>query len=283
MKLKSPRYRLLAVLAVPFLLGFQQDVNTRDTHEKLHGVSWVQTSPEYKMTLCQTFKLVEKTIELALADKTWTAAVEQQNEYAQLPPAVIFDLDETLLDNSPFQARMVKKNKDFIYNDWKAWVNEASAAATPCSLGVIKALSSNSIEVFYVTNRSHDFADQTAKNLERLSFPLKPNAANLLSKGKEPSWTSDKATRRKFVAQSHRVLFLIGDDLNDFVSGVKGEGVTVQMRNDIAERYNTNWASKWFLVPNPLYGSWEKALYGFKRDLADDEVLILKRQKLVPF
>jgi acid phosphatase len=79
------------------------------------------------------------------------------------------------------------------------------------------------------------------------------------------------------VARSYRILLLIGDDLGDFVTGARARP---EERVALAERYAPRWQTDWILLPNPYYGSWERALVDNRRDLSDEEILRLKLERL---
>ena len=74
----------------------------------LDATLWVQTSAEYAALSRQTWAAAGRMMEAALADTSWTAALEQQAGYGALPPAVIVDVDETVLDNAPYAARLIQ-------------------------------------------------------------------------------------------------------------------------------------------------------------------------------
>ena len=76
--------------------------------------------------------------------------------------------------------------------------------------------------------------------------------------GERSDWVSDKESRRRLVAAGYRVLLLLGDDLNDFLSGVRD--ASVERRAELAAAHADRFGSSWFVLPNPLYGSWERAL-----------------------
>ena len=144
------------------------------------------------------------------------------------------------------------------------------------------ATSDPKVRVYYVTNRSHGVWQATARNLRAAGFPVDEDGGNLLSLGKQDGWSTDKQSRRAFVASTNRVLMLVGDDLNDFVAGVKGEGVTPAARQEIAERNVANWGTKWIMIPNPMYGSWERATFEAKK-LGRQEKLERKMNRLNRF
>jgi acid phosphatase len=90
----------LAVAAPP---AVAQDPPANDL---LNAVLWMQRSVEYKATALTAFALARIRLDQALADPKWTAILprEQPVGVESLPPAVILDIDETLLDNSGYQA-----------------------------------------------------------------------------------------------------------------------------------------------------------------------------------
>ncbi len=81
----------------------------------------------------------------------------------------------------------------------------------------------------------------------------------MLSKGERPEWGSDKGSRRAYVAASHRVLLLIGDDFGDFLSGARAG---LEARRELAQAHRQRWGRSWIALPNPVYGSWERAITG---------------------
>lgn len=240
----------------------------RTTHEQLNGVLWMQTSAEFQVSTVQAFRLAKIRVREALLDPEWTAALEQSPEYKQLPPAVITDVDETVLDNSPFQARLVRDNKEFDSAGWNSWVNEARADALPGAKEFISFLRANGVTVFYVTNRSQE--TPTLENLRRVLDP-DVTSEQVLCKNEEPGWGSDKTSRRAFLAKKYRILLLLGDDYNDFTSL---GSVRPEERIRKAQTQSDYWGRKWVLISNPLYGSWERALYG--RGLSASDKLISK-------
>jgi acid phosphatase len=110
-----------------------------------------------------------------------------------------------------------------------------------------------------VTNR--DTAEETGvrHNLDKLGFPVITDGDNVLLRGEKPEWTSDKSSRRAFVAASYRILLLLGDDLNDFTNA--REKTQAERDAIVAERKDW-WGSRWIMIPNPMYGSWERAAIG---------------------
>ncbi len=251
----------------------------RRTHELLNGVLWTQTSAEYQALALQSYRLAEEMLDRALIDPSWTASLEQQSgNFADMPPAVILDVDETVLDNSAFEARLIIH--DALYSDeaWGKWCGETNAPPVAGALEFTRSAVEKGVAVFYVTNRLHDLEEATRENLRKHGFPLDSDSDTIYTRGERESWMSpDKTTRRTEIASRYRVLLLVGDNLGDFVSGAQ---VSLNRRAGLFERHRAMWGSRWIMLPNPLYGSWESALTGFDYGLPDSERLRLKYEAL---
>ncbi len=248
--------RWLPILTLAFSLSAQPP--DPPTHQKLIPTLWTQTAVEWRAACQQAYRQARIQLDRALKDKRWTAAVEQTGNVRKLPPAVILDIDETVLDNAPGQARQVLAGIDFNPAQWDQWVRESKAEAIPGALDFCRYAASRNVRVFYVTNRDQAQEEATRANLARLGLPLASNEDTVLTRG-EVGQGSDKGERRKKVAERYRVALLIGDDLGDFLSNVRG---TLQDRAALAAPYAEYWGAKWILLPNPSYGSWEQSLYG---------------------
>jgi acid phosphatase len=225
--------------------------------------------------------LLRAGLERAKTDRSWSAATEQQGgDYSALPPAVVMDLDETVLDNSPVQARQVlTDDPEFNAKAWGAWVQRKSATGVPGAIRFV--LEARRIaKVVFVTNRTAAEEPATIANLEALGVPT--DGADILSHGEAgpdgAKWTSDKTARRAFLASRYRILLLAGDDLGDFISVA---GKTPGQRREAAREFRAYWTDRWVVVPNPAYGSWERATYD--RALPDAERLDMKRRLLQAF
>ena len=228
-------------------------------HDALMGTLWVQTSGEYRALCEQAYGASGRFLETAMEDANWSAATEQTGrDVSQLPPAIIVDVDETVLDNSPDQAHLIPTGGSFDPKTWAEWCERAEAEAVPGALDFLQSADAHGVTIFYITNRDAASEAATRKNLEALGFPLDEDRDTLLLNGEQPDWNSSKLARRALVAEDFRILFLAGDDLNDFVSGFK-TGDPAQRKADVA-RYADRFGKEWILLPNPQYGSWEASL-----------------------
>lgn len=226
----------------------------------LNATVWVQSGAEYRAAALGTYAAARRMLDAALADRTWTAEPQQTTGFGALPPAVILDLDETAIDNSKFEARVIRQGKTYDSATWAAWVNESAAGAVPGAADFLAYCKSRGVTPFYVTNRDPDEQDGTRANLEKLGFPLTSDVDNLLVRGEREEWkTSDKSPRRAWVASQYRVLLLLGDDLNDFANA---RDKSQAERAAIISTNAARWGTQWFMLPNPMYGSWERAVTG---------------------
>ena len=240
---------------------------------------WVQTSSEYEAVTRQAYVAAASLLRQALADTTWSAVLEQQPGSGALPPAVIMDVDETVLDNVAYAARLVQAGEGYTDESWGAWVNEAQAPPVPGALEFVRLARESGVEVFYVTNRSADLEEGTRRNLDNMGFPHGDAEDVYLLLREREGWGSDKTTRRAFVARDYRVVLLFGDDLNDFVSGARADR---DARQDLMEEHRAKWGSRWIMLPNPTYGSWERAVTFGESGLTRDETLERKMDALDP-
>lgn len=228
-------------------------------HTILNATAWVQHAAEYRAAAIQTYATARRALDAALADPSWTGAQEETDNDPSQPPAVILDIDETTLDNTPFEARVIRAGTTYDERTWKQWTSEGAAPVIPGAAEFLAYAKGRGVRVFYITNRDLDEEPGTRRNLEELGLPLDPAVETLLLKGTLGFNTSDKSPRRAHVAASHRVLLLVGDDLNDFTNA---RDKSQSERAAIIEQTRDWWGSRWFMIPNPMYGSWERALTG---------------------
>lgn len=241
----------------------------RDTHELLNSLLWVQTSAEYQALSSTTYRQAGEALDRALLDRTWSAIPEHTGDVENLPPAVILDLDETVLDNSAFEGRLVTQRTTCSPSAWDDWVREANARAVPGALDFITQARRKGVAILFITNRHAGQESSTRENLEKLGLPLSKDLDTVLTEGEPPfNWPSDKSSRRQYLARRFRILLLIGDDLGDFLSGARD---TPEQRVRLAREHHERWGRSWFLLPNPMYGSWERSLAS--PSLSDDDRL----------
>jgi len=244
----------------------------------LNAVLWMQRSVEYRASALTAFALARIRLDQALEDRNWTAAPkEQTGAYQSLPPAIVLDVDESILDNSGYQAWMALKGTSFDPKTWNAFVNTMTSTAIPGALEFAKYADSKGVKVFYVSNRTAEEEPATRKNLEKLGFPMGGNVDTMLMTRKQPDWGSAKGTRRAYIARSYRILINVGDNFGDFVDEYRG---TEAERLKIMQEHQARWGREWIMIANPSYGSFESVPYRHDFKLSEAEKRALKRGAL---
>lgn len=247
----------LTACCLPASLDGQEPVDVHDD-ERYLAVAWIQNSPEYRLLTRQTFRLALWQLKQGLADPAWSADEVQATAggFQELPPAVILDVDETLLDNSPFNARNIVDGRDYQTRVWNDWCLEERSTPIPGGLGFVSAARELDVAVFFVTNRRDEVKQATINNLQRLGFPA--HADNVLTKNADAGRPGDKISRRAMVAAGHRIVLLVGDSMSDLCSGMDERDQAV--RNETAIRKQDWLGTRWIMLPNPVYGGWQRAL-----------------------
>ena len=271
----STRWLATLVLAVTLAVAAPAVAQDPPAHDLLNAVLWMQRSVEYKATALTAFALARIRLDQALADPNWTAAPrEQTGAYQSLPPAVVLDIDESILDNSRYQAWMVLKDTTFDAKTWNAFVNTLASVPIPGALEFAKYADGKGVKVFYITNRTAEEEPATRKNLEKFGFPMGGSVDTLLPTRKQPDCGSAKGTRRTFVAKSYRILLNVGDNFADFVDEYRG---TEAERLRVMEQHKDRWGREWIMIANPSYGSFESAPFGHDFKLSNGDRRKAKR------
>lgn len=233
--------------------------------DNLNAVVWVQTSAEYKAATQTLYRAAADRLDAALAEKNWDALVpgERDNagKFGALPPAVIMDVDETVLDNSPYQARLVADGKEYDEVTWDRWVAEKKAKPLDGVVDFAKAAQAKGVTVLYLSNRAEHLKAATLANLRSAGLPVKDDSVFLglgtFVEGCEQNG-SEKNCRRRLAGQKYRVLMQFGDQLGDFAEIVAN---TPEGRATLYAEYRDWFGERWWMLPNPTYGSWEPALF----------------------
>lgn len=194
------------------------------------------------------------------------------------PPAVILDVDETVLDNSPAQAFLVKSKVAYCDAAWQRWLAIRTATAVPGAVAFTQAAAKAGVKVFYVTNRACPPVGtvpaqcpakvDTMAVMARLGFARANDPAAFLLQNERIDWTSDKSTRRAVIAAGNRVVMMLGDQLTDFVSPATAAQIWTELQTPIVSaavaalspadsayrRYRAMAGKRWFVLPNAQYG-----------------------------
>jgi len=241
--------QLLAVwFFLPLAFFSTQVLSQNATDQSVTSVLWMQKSAEYRALCYQAYNLAEWRVKEYLSQKDTTGK----------PAAVIFDLDETLLDNSPSEALNIMEGKGYTDERWKAWTDQASAAPIPGGVEFCHFLARNGIQPFYVTNRTSAESTATLLNMQKWNFPY-ANRNHLYFK----SQTSSKEARRNNIGNQYHIILLVGANLADFDQVFEdrsdhfGFPAVDSLRQELGRKF--------ILLPNPVYGDWTKPLSGDRK------------------
>ena len=213
---------------------------------KVQAQVWTQNSAEYRALCFQAFNTAKINIDSYLSS---------EKKYNR-PLAIITDVDETVLDNSPYDGRLILEDVSYDRESWVEWGNLEIAEAIPGSLEFLSYAYEKGIQVFYVSNRYSEQLESTVNNLKRLGFPNVSESTVLLR-----SDSRSKSKRRNSISDGHEVIMLIGDNLSDFND--EFEVKISEERINYTNQMKDNFGTKLIVLPNPNYGDWESnGLFG---------------------
>jgi 5'-nucleotidase (lipoprotein e(P4) family) len=219
------------------------------------GSAWYYSSAEMRALSHQTYNVAKLLFDLDLLTKKGES---------EKPRAVVVDVDETVLDNGPYQKKMI--GHDFAYSSttFNAWCEERRASAYPGAVEFLNYVVEKGGDVFYVSNRKIAVLEATIDNLKAEGFPQADTEHVLLR-----TETSDKEPRRAKIRETHRIVLLLGDNLNDFDSSFGGKNIAD--RFSAVEPLKDEFGATFILMPNPLYGDWEGSVYDYNWELTLEE------------
>ena len=232
------------------------------------GILWAEHSAEYRAVCAQVYGQARRDLARLLADPNWTALPGQQ-DIAGKPPAIILDVDETVVSNADYQETL--SHTPYSRRGHFDWMREHTAVPVRGAPQMIDAARKAGVEVFFLTNRacgsfdgvegSCPYEQVTIEDLREAGIETDPE--HMLMAWERPGWDKEKLTRREYVAQTHRVIMLFGDDFGDFVPCARAqprapckEPATRASRHAALDTYDEYWGNGWYILPNPMHGSW---------------------------
>ncbi len=227
-----------------FSVSAYPQTKAENADELLNATVWMQRSGEYKALTEQAFNIGTLRLSQILIQDS-----------CQKPKAIVLDIDETVLDNSPFEAYEILQKRSFKKEDWDKWVKKADAEPLSGALRFLNFAKDNGVQAFYVTNRDEKERAATLLNLQKKNFPFADNEHLILKSEK----SSSKESRRQKIAQTYSIVLFFGDNLNDFsdIYYYANDGKSA------AEKVTENpevFGQKYIILPNAMYGDWEKEI-----------------------
>ncbi|MEO6723022.1 MAG: 5'-nucleotidase, lipoprotein e(P4) family [Ferruginibacter sp.] len=231
----------------------------------LNAILWQQRSGEYKALCYQAFALAKMRLNEKIA----------LHEKDGLPLAIVTDIDESVLDNSPQQASDILHHTTYTEKSWKDWTSKATAGALAGAVAFFQYADKMGVQCFYVSNRRPEERDASIKNLIEAGFP-QADTVHVMMK----DTTSDKELRRMKIKQKFNIALLIGDNLNDFDKMFyKQPSYT---RCNLVRDNSDLFGDIFIVLPNAGYGDWESAMWNGKK-VTPAEADKLKHDALVTY
>ena len=232
------------------------------------GVRWVEYSAEYQAISAQVYADAREDLPRLLADPGWSA-LPSQTDAANKPPAIILDVDETVVSNARYQETL--RHTPYSSFGHFDWMRNNPAVPVRGVIAMIEAANAAGVEVFFLTNRACErfegvegdcpYEQVTIEDLREVG--IETDADRLLMAWEQPGWSKEKLNRREYIGRTHRVIALFGDDYGDFVHCTRAkplppcsEPATRASRHAALDTYAGYWGNGWYILPNPMHGSW---------------------------
>ena len=224
-----------------FIFLFLFACNNVEISKKEHSLYWQKNSAEYVALSYQAYNLAKFRLD------------EKLNLEFNKRPAIVIDLDETVLNNLPYNEMLIDSSEVFTQESWSKWVNKKIATKVPGSLEFINYAKSKNVKIVYLSNRRVENYDPTKENLVNLGYPFDEDTLMLLR-----DETGDKTARRSTL-NDYEIIMLLGDNLADFSSVFykKSNNERIQSVDSLSKIFG----DKFIILPNLIYGDWED---GFK-------------------
>jgi len=232
------------------------------------AVLWTQSSGEYRALSYQAYALARLRLDQYLRQR-------KSERTRRRPPAVVVDVDETILNNSRFQAELIKRDQPYDSASWQAWCERAEADAVAGAVPLLNYAARRGVRVFYITNRRPAEKPGTIRNLQKLNFPGVSEETVMV---RERDMSSSKESRRQSVRSHYDIALLMGDNLNDFNDDFAGKSITD--RSAQVDREQAEFGSSFIVLPNPMYGDWEDAINHYQRGLTPTQQRANRRAAL---
>lgn len=222
---------------------------------QIGAILYQQRSAEYRALAYQAYNLARLRLDQDLDKHNVKKLPKDQRK---MPRAIVVDIDETVLDNSPANAVGAKNNVPFNIKDWYAWGEMRKAKPVPGAVDFLNYAVSKGVKIFYISNRDEVQKQATIDNLKSAGFN-DVGTNNVMLRDKE----STKEPRRLAVAGKYRIVMLMGDNLDDFSDAFERKSIVDRFAAVEANR--DLWGKKFIVLPNAMYGTWESAIYNYER------------------
>lgn len=230
------------------------------------AILWAAYSAEYQAASMQVYAQATRDLPRLISDSSWSALPGHEGASGK-PPAVILDVDETVTSGTDMELTMVP----FTHLRQYEWSISHSSIPIRGVAEFIAAARDQGVDIFFLTNRQceeYDGYDGTCP-MEKATIDgikevgIETDRDHVLLANERPEWDREKLIRREYIAETHRVIMLFGDDYGDFVACTRAKPLTPcttpatpESRAKALDTYKDYWGNGWYILPNPMYGSW---------------------------
>lgn len=253
--------------------GTQPAPVTANLDYQIGAVLYMQKAAEYRALSLQAYNLARWQLDADFDKKNVKKLPKAERK---MPRAIVVDIDETVLDNSPSQAYGIKNRAPFSLKDWYAWGEMRKAKALPGAVGFLNYAMSKGVKVFYLSNRDEVQKQATIDNLKNVGFlDVGPDNVMLRQTDASGRHISTKEPRRQSILQKYRFVLLMGDNLDDFSDVFERKNIADRFAE--TDKFKNEWGKRWIVLPNAMYGTWENAIYEYRAATMPDKEKAEKR------
>ncbi len=226
---------LAAALALPASLGAQPATTAplpRDVH-------WFRNSAEYKASMIQAYRLAGRQLEArsaGLTSGTW---------------AVVLDADETVIDNSTYQKELAEQGVKHTQAKWQAWARREEATPLPGAVSFLHKVQEKGGKVVIVTNRSAEVQKETEAVFHKQQIPYDLMLCRNGNQSKEDRMKLAEEGKAAPGVGPLKIVLWVGDNIQDF------PGMNQELREKEEDAF-ADFGDRYIVLPNPMYGSWER-------------------------
>jgi 5'-nucleotidase (lipoprotein e(P4) family) len=203
-----------------------------------NDVKWSRVSAEHRAIYLETYHAATERL-------TALASGRAQGSWA-----VILDADETVIDNSEYEAGRIPFGGSFDAKSWTAWVMEGRAAALPGAVAFTSRVHELGGKVVIVTNRDDAECPITRSNLQSVAIRADLVLCKTTTDDKNPRFDAVQNGSAAPGFPAMTVLEWLGDNIQDFPH------LSQSIRNEPDSAFS-RFGDSFFALPNVMYGSWQ--------------------------
>jgi 5'-nucleotidase (lipoprotein e(P4) family) len=200
----------------------------------------VRSSAEYRALTIMIYRQ-------ALAAVTRSAADRPAGSWA-----VALDADDTVIDNTGFAREQELTGRKYEPEQWAEWVKRRARPPVPGAVAFLRAVHATGGKIAIVTNTVQELCDDTAANLQAddLVFDVMLCRSDPREVRKESRWRRIAEGSAKPGLGPVEIVAWVGDNITDFPD--LSQALRLQ-----PEAAYAAFGERYFVLPNPVYGSWE--------------------------